>query len=753
MAAAHERGLVHRDFKPDNVMIADDGGVKVVDFGLARRDAEPGDVARFTEGGDEVKTDATRGTILGTPAYMAPEQLSGRTADARSDQFAFCAALYEAVQGERPFEGDSLTEIKSNVERGASADRRRWTGPGWLSAIVRRGLHKEPDRRWPDMPSLLAAIRRGRRRRARLAGGAATVLAVGGIALAAIYNAETPVDPAQDGCAPASELLEDVWDDGVRVRLRERFDDDPYPYSRPAYAILEAELDETASDWAAAWDQACRPDNDPRIRLRSQDCLEQGRQRLRFLGGSLGLSPVNLAVAGMPETVALLPDPRECLDPAIVESTPRPPDEDEQAEVAALRGALLLSYAREAKTSEEIAAIYDPLVKQAESLRYPILAEVLAIYATRLADRRLVELRAVSDRAIDVAERTRHDRALATVLARRAAAEVGQGSFDSVAESFRRAEVALDRSGRPIEIQVRVLRTQASFAVAERRFDDAREFVRRAKERVEQRYGDRDGRLLVLELGELEIAAASHDLDALVQAIERVSTIGSDALAAGHPASAWFHRERARVAFESGDRQEAKRQWDAMEAALARGADSNGRPDPWVQSSHDLNLIEDFYGLFRCEEGKRALSLALTRAEPRWELELHAAGVLLAIHACLDLDMAFEHAKAAMSLIDGGRPSSSVRAGQIIAALMFSYEQQGREGEAEEFRDRARAYAGLNAQRSTSAGCMAGFRGSRTWRTQACLGGANNPPGGGLDRAGGSGRRHGASCAAGRRRA
>src|SRR5690606_16134259 len=107
LAAAHEAGLVHRDFKPDNVMIGDDGRVRVMDFGLARTD---GDQANRTVADLELAraqplhaavTDP--GSLVGTLAYMAPEQLASKPADARSDQFSFCVSLYQGLYGERPF--------------------------------------------------------------------------------------------------------------------------------------------------------------------------------------------------------------------------------------------------------------------------------------------------------------------------------------------------------------------------------------------------------------------------------------------------------------------------------------------------------------------------------------------------------------------------------------------------------------------------------------------------------------------------
>ncbi|MCA9697502.1 MAG: protein kinase, partial [Myxococcales bacterium] len=152
-----------RDFKPDNVMIGDDGRVRVMDFGLASVAAEP----REDDGGDDdvaggrsEPNPLTRsGTVMGTPAYMAPEQHRAEPADAASDQFAFCIALYEALYGERPFAGATLGEqvlaVTSGELREAPASS---SVPGWLREIVCRGLASDRAERFESMQALLDAL-------------------------------------------------------------------------------------------------------------------------------------------------------------------------------------------------------------------------------------------------------------------------------------------------------------------------------------------------------------------------------------------------------------------------------------------------------------------------------------------------------------------------------------------------------------------------------------------------------------------
>jgi len=162
LMAAHEAGLVHRDFKPDNVLVGDDGRVRVVDFGLAKHHAELGDerpidreaLARELADARITKT----GSLMGTPAYMAPEQFRGED-DARSDQFSFCVVLYEAIYGRLPFPGDTAEALYESTSRGKL---RPWperfdVAPG-LKAVLRRGLSAKADDRFASMSAMLEAL-------------------------------------------------------------------------------------------------------------------------------------------------------------------------------------------------------------------------------------------------------------------------------------------------------------------------------------------------------------------------------------------------------------------------------------------------------------------------------------------------------------------------------------------------------------------------------------------------------------------
>ncbi|MGH2899951.1 MAG: serine/threonine-protein kinase, partial [Solirubrobacteraceae bacterium] len=165
LAAAHSAGIVHRDFKPSNVIVGPDR-VVVVDFGLARAG---GDATDSETGGSDQMLDVTvtaTGERLGTPFYMPPEQHAGGVVTAKSDQYSFCLSLWQGLHGEAPSAGDGP---------------RRAEVPGWVNAALQRGLERDPERRWPEMNALLAALGRDPARRRRQIAVALGVVALGGL--------------------------------------------------------------------------------------------------------------------------------------------------------------------------------------------------------------------------------------------------------------------------------------------------------------------------------------------------------------------------------------------------------------------------------------------------------------------------------------------------------------------------------------------------------------------------------------------
>lgn len=191
LQAAHEVGLVHRDFKPDNVMVGHDGRVRVLDFGLAGtadtgQALDPAMMQSYIEG--VIRTQALQtsltetGTLMGTPAYMSSEQFLGSTVGPASDQFSFCVALYEAVYRERPFVGATMHALSSAVTRGELRPAPAGTDvPTWFRDVLVRGLSARAAERFPSMRALLEALGADpSRRRRRILLGALGLVAVAG---------------------------------------------------------------------------------------------------------------------------------------------------------------------------------------------------------------------------------------------------------------------------------------------------------------------------------------------------------------------------------------------------------------------------------------------------------------------------------------------------------------------------------------------------------------------------------------------
>jgi tRNA A-37 threonylcarbamoyl transferase component Bud32/ABC-type branched-subunit amino acid transport system substrate-binding protein len=186
LARAHAAGIVHRDFKPDNVLVDDEGHVRVTDFGLARavQTSDPAaEGAAALEGAVTSEASLTKtGVVVGTPAYMAPEQLDGSPADVRSDVFSFCVALYEGLYGAKPFSGATLKALQRAKVSGEVMvpPRRRSSAPERLRRALLVGLSAAPEDRYASMDELLSALERAARSPKRRV--AATILTVGVLA-------------------------------------------------------------------------------------------------------------------------------------------------------------------------------------------------------------------------------------------------------------------------------------------------------------------------------------------------------------------------------------------------------------------------------------------------------------------------------------------------------------------------------------------------------------------------------------------
>ena len=280
LAAAHSAGLTHRDFKPNNVMVDRQGRVRVLDFGLARpmgagESSSPVSVAARVD-----LTLTASGALLGTPAYMSPEQLTGGAADVRSDQFAFCVALYEALAGTRPFAGDDTEKLRAAILAHELVRPRR-SVPAWLLKTVTRGLGAAPSERWPSMDTLLAALDRDpTRSRWR----AATAFAVMTLAVAGVIGYRHTARSEAAVCGGAEERCGRRVESGRDARRsRRRSKRAGSPMQLPALRRWRARSIAYTAAWAWARTDACRA-----TRVRGEQSEELLDLRMQGLDNRLG---------------------------------------------------------------------------------------------------------------------------------------------------------------------------------------------------------------------------------------------------------------------------------------------------------------------------------------------------------------------------------------------------------------------------------------------------------------------------------
>ena len=405
LAAAHARGLVHRDFKPANLMIGEDGRVRVLDFGLARTaviGVTTGEMAALPVA-DDTPPSADRsaslldvaltqvGALVGTPPYMAPEQHQRGTCDARSDQFSFCVALYRALYGQRPFDGKTYGELKGNVLAGRVRPPPAGTDvPAWVHAIVLRGLAVEPDARWPAMDDVIAALGRdpdARRRRA-LVGAGAALLAIGAGVVTWRVERRDPAAVCRDGEAQ----LAGVWDGARKAAVASAFEKTGKAYAQGSLAAVTRALDAYTAGWVAMRSEAClatheRGTQSAELLDLRMECLERRLDDMRALVDVLAAADADV-VSRAAEAAGGLPPLAGCGDADALRAPVRPPaDRATRARVDAAHRTLasvraLWNAGRYADAKAQIA----PVLAEAHAIGWrPLEGEALLAQA-RLAD-------------------------------------------------------------------------------------------------------------------------------------------------------------------------------------------------------------------------------------------------------------------------------------------------------------------------------------------------------------------------------
>ncbi len=345
LQAAHAAGLVHRDFKPDNVLVGRDGRVRVTDFGLSRRVAapsEPRTEGQSMAGVQWLEAGLTRtGGMVGTPAYMSPEQIDGQPTDARSDLFSFCVALYQGLYGERPFRADSIEELRQAIAAGQVREPPRGTKvPNRLRKILLRGLSADPNHRHPSMQALLDELAYDPgivRRRIALSGiVVATVL---GVAI----GYRTMVQHSLQVCRGAAQQLDRLW--SQRDAIERAFHATGKPFAEDSLRNVTEGFERFRESWTAMRTEACEAtrlrgeQSEELLDLRMQ-CLDEHRQEAEALLQLL-LGADGELVARAPEAVRGIEPLERCADAKALLAEVRPPrDPAVRSQVAELEARL-----------------------------------------------------------------------------------------------------------------------------------------------------------------------------------------------------------------------------------------------------------------------------------------------------------------------------------------------------------------------------------------------------------------------------
>jgi len=645
LAAAHDRGLVHRDFKPGNAIIDDKGRARVLDFGLAR---QAGDDGGGDDGGDDEPTSVshrtqpaehepvplevsitTTGAVLGTPAYMPPEQMAGARADARSDQFSFCVSLFEAVYGERPFEGSSMAALMVSMKRGTvRSPPKRSKVPAALRKALLRGLAIDPAKRWPSMVALLEQLRslvdprRGR--------WLALAVGVGLLAIGGGLGVDRFAAWASR-CSGARAQLDGIWDEARKREVQAAILGTELAYAPGTWERVEQRLDEHTDAWIDQHTEVCeatavRGEQSEEVQALRMGCLHERRSHVRATVDVLARADAEVAEHAV-QAVASLPGLSRCADVDALRAEVPPPEDPAVAEqVNALRERLIAAKAKEkAGKPLEGLAVAEAVVTEAKTLDYePLMARAWLLQGALQANTgdyegALATLRPAYDAAVarrmtseaaDAAitlvyilgyELARHDearrwaehadplsRADGTDHARAGyvsilgAVAASEGKYDEARGYFERALAILEEALEPDLLTIaRPLTNLGNVAELQGRFDEARDIHQRVLAIFEKALGPDHPHVagVLNNLG--NVAESQGKLDEARDFLERALAIDEKALGPDHPDVANPLNNLGNVVYSQGKLDEAR---DLYQRALAIREKALGPDHPQVAS-------------------------------------------------------------------------------------------------------------------------------------------------------------------------
>jgi tetratricopeptide (TPR) repeat protein/predicted Ser/Thr protein kinase len=651
LAAAHAAGLVHRDFKPENVLVGDDGRIRVGDFGLAC--ASPG--GDETAGGSPLSASESGlpGSLAGTPFFMAPEQLHGE-ADARADQFSFCVALYAALVGAHPYEGVPLETLASPAARAAvPAPPRGDALPRWLWRVLVRGLSLDPRERFPSMVELLRAL--GRDPRRQLVRGVLVALPLAAVVLGSALTTRS-TDPTPPVCTGGEEQWDGVWDADRSQAVSRAFTATGKPYAPAAFALVRRNLDAQAQSWAHAYRDACEA---TRVRgVQSEDILDK---RMSCLAARLGEARAltDTFVRGGADVVEkaslalqALGDLRDCeAGPALAEQASLPADPLLRARVTVVR-ARLAAMKYEAlydKRGSRDARALTSLVDEARATRYrPVEAQALFdLSRQQRASGQLKQAAATLEQGIWAAEAGRMDRLAArswvNLMTVRGDAD---GKYEEALAHTPRVTALIERLGGDLEIEGLLRSARASLLQSAGKVTEARTealLAVRAFEGLE----DRSGTYLPLALGTLANVHFALGAFGEARAIwERELAIKRIVLGEHHPEVAMLEQHIGTALSVDARQEEASVRLERAERILTEAVDEHHPARAIV--AHNLGLV--YENLERYEDALAAHRRSSRIAKVVWGEEHPSYAIMLMSQA--NPLAALGHQREAVALLE-----------------------------------------------------------------------------------------------------
>ena len=626
LAAAHARGLVHRDFKPDNVLIGKEGKVCVADFGLALAPEHTAGIPEPRADGEDIQDgDSTRltatGSAAGTPAYMPPEQFSeGATANERSDQFAFCVSLYEALCGFRPFPASDLRQMANpSANRLPPETPETVRLPKHVRRALWRGLSADPGARFPSMDALLRELSRDPAaavRRFALAG-----VAIGGTAAVTYAVTQREEDP----CAGAEQRLVGIWDTPTQTKLADAFAATQISYGDETWEHVSSLLAAYANAWAAAHRLTCEA-----TQKHGSQSAELMDLRMACLDERLDALAATVAILSEPDAevvrnafaaAAGLPRLEPCSDTEALREIGAIPEH--QAAVAReIRGRLAKASASlRAGRVDEGAELADAALEDAEATGLPVLAAQARSVAAVASQRRRDWDRAseLHRSALDAAIVAHDDDTVARSLVNLLYVEGYQlGSADAL-HWARQADAWLERLGSPPALTARHLANRGVVAREQAHYEDAIGYFERALEL----YADDQPDAALRARGMLaDTYRRMGDLDSAAALFDENLRATETAMGTGHPFFAQELNNSGEVFRLMGRNDEARTRFER--ALEIRKAALGGDSLSVAESMVNLAVITSAQGDHATAKGhlERAWKVMEGRASPTQQVQV-----------------------------------------------------------------------------------------------------------------------------------